>query len=313
MRNAFATLETVERPAENGDHVVMDYVGSIDDEPFDGGAGRDQLLELGSGRLIPGFEEQLIGVAAGETRAIEVTFPDDYAEHLAGKQARFDVTVSEVKGKRLPELDDEFATETAGLDTLVELREDIAERARESEEHTIEHEFERAVVDAAVAEAEVEVPDRLAHSRAHELLEDTLRALARQGISRESYLQITGMDEEQLAHDAEPTAVQGLKRDAVIAAVVEAEGISPTDDELLKELQETASESDKPEKLMAQLKENGRLERFRSEVAGRRAVELLVAEAKPITVEQAQARDKLWTPEKDEESERPGKLWTPSS
>lgn len=314
MRNAFATLETVERPAENGDHVVIDYVGSIDDEPFDGGAGRDQLLELGSGRLIPGFEEQLIGVTAGETRAIEVTFPEDYAEQLAGKQARFDVTVSEVKGKRLPELDDEFATEAAGFDTLVELREDIAERATEAEEHNIEHEYERAVVDAAVAEAEVEVPDRLAHARAHEMLEDTLRALARQGISRESYLQITGSDEEQLAHDAEPSAVQGLKREAVIAAVVEAEGISPTDEELLEELRENSSESgDKPEKLMARLKENGRLERFRAEVASRRAIELIVAEAKPITVEQAQARDKLWTPGKDDEPERPGKLWTPSS
>ncbi len=146
MRDRLATLETVERAAAIGDHVVMDYLGKIDGVPFDGGEGRDQLLELGSGRLIPGFEEQLVGASAGDERLVEVTFPEEYgAEHLSGKPATFDVTVSEVKVKKLPELDDEFASDAAGLDTMVELREDIAKRLEEQEAHNIEHEFERDV------------------------------------------------------------------------------------------------------------------------------------------------------------------------
>src|SRR5207253_3112675 len=110
LRDRLATLETVDRPAQQGDHLVIDYVGTIDGEPFEGGSGRDQLLELGSGRLIPGFEEQLIGASAADERTVITTFPEDYqAEELAGKEAQFAVTVSEVKEKRLPELDDDFA------------------------------------------------------------------------------------------------------------------------------------------------------------------------------------------------------------
>ena len=182
----------------------MDYLGKLDGEPFEGGEGRDQLLELGSGRLIPGFEEQLVGAEAGDERLVEVTFPDEYdAEHLAGKPATFEVTVTEVKTKRLPELDDEFASDAAGFDTLAELREDIATRLKEYEEHTIEHEFEREVLDAIADAATIEVPHQLVHARAHEIVEETMESLARQGISKEMYLQISGQDEEQLAHDAE--------------------------------------------------------------------------------------------------------------
>jgi trigger factor len=313
LRDGLATLETVERPAEQGDHVVIDYVGTVDGEPFDGGVGRDQLLELGSGRLIPGFEEQLLGASTGEARGVDVTFPGDYAEQLAGKSAHFDVTVTEVKGKRLPELDDEFATEAAGLDTLEELRGDIAARAQEVEEHNIEHEFERAVLDAAVAEAEVELPERLVHERAHELVQETTRALARQGVSKEGYLRITGMDEEQLVHEAEPSAEQGLKRDAVLAAIVDAEQIEPTDDEVLQALESSAGTAESAARLMDRLRSSGRLERMRAEVAARKALELIVREAQAISVEQAQARDKLWTPGKSDDPQRPGRLWTPGT
>jgi trigger factor len=315
LREKFATLETAERAAESGDQVVIDYVGTVDGEPFDGGEGRDQLVELGSGRLIPGFEEQLIGASAGERRTVAVEFPEDYpAEQLAGRPASFEVTVSEVKAKRLPELDDEFAVEAAGFDTLAELREDLAGRARELDEHEIEHEFERAVLDAAVSAAEVEVPDKLVHARAHELLEDTLRALERQGISRETYLQVAGADAEQLAHDAEPQAAQSLMREAVLAAVVEAERIEPTDEQVLEALEPTAARTNTTaQKLIERLRSSGRLERLREELATRQAAELLVREAKPIGVEQAKARDKLWTPGKDDDQQRPGKLWTPGA
>jgi trigger factor len=330
LRERFATLDTVDRAAENGDHVVVDYLGveSATGEPFPGGEGRDQLIELGSGRLIPGFEEQLIGAAAGEERELKVTFPEDYAEPLAGQDATFSVTVNEVKAKRLPELDDEFASEAAGLDTLQELREDIAERLRHADEHEIEHEYERAVLDAAVAGAQLEIPHQLMHTRAHEMLEETLGALARQGISKDTYLQIAGKTEEEIAHDAEPEAEQALRRDAVIAAVVEAEQIEPSDEDVLEAIRPSAERAKtKPEKLLERLRTSGGLQRLRQEIAGRQAVELLVKEAKPISVEQAGTageaggpRNLIWTPGKDEPAasgegsgSAAGQLWTPGS
>jgi trigger factor len=313
MRERFATLETVQRPAAEGDQVVVDYVGSVDGEPFEGGTGRDQVLELGGGRLIPGFEEQLTGASAGDQRTVEVTFPEDYqATELAGKPAKFDVTVSEVKAKRLPEVDDDFASEAGGFDTLAELREDIASRAKEAEERAIEREFEEAALDAAVAEAEVELPEKLVHARAHELLNETLSALARQGISKEAYLQIAGKDEETMANEAEPSAAQALKREAVLAAIVNAEGIEPTDEQVREALEPSAERSGStPEELLEQLRKADRLQQVRDDVANRQALELLVREAKPISVEQAKARDKLWTPGKEGAEQGAGELWTP--
>ena len=296
--------------------VVVDYIGRVDGEAFEGGEGRDQLIELGSGRLVPGFEEQLIGAAAGDKRDVEVTFPDEYPGGLGGKTAVFEVTVSEVKAKRLPELDDEFAADAGGFDTVAELREDVATRLREAEERTIEREFEQAVIDAAVAEAEVELPDKLVHAQAHELLEQTLSTLARRGISKDAYLQIAGKDEETLAHEAEPDAAIALRREAVLAQVVEAEQIEPTEEQVLEMIAPAAErEGIEPEKLLEQLREGGRLERVRDDVATSLAVDLLVKEATPISVEQAKARQKLWTPgqESKQQGSGSGQLWTPGS
>ena len=314
LRDRVATLETVDRAAQDGDHLVVDYLGRVDGEPFEGGEGRDQLIELGAQRLIPGFEEQLVGARAGDERVVQVTFPDEYPNELAGKDAQFDVKVSEVKAKRLPELDDEFASEAGGFDTLAELREDIASRLREADEAAIEREFEAAVVQAATDEAKVELPDKLVHSRAHEVVEQMLSTLARQGISKDAYLKITGKDEESLAHDAEPDAASALRRDAVLAAIVDAEQIEPTDDELVEALRPAAErDGSDPEQLIGELRKANRLEGLREDVANRQAVELLVGEAKPISVEQAKAREKLWTPGQEQPAEGAGQLWTPGT
>jgi len=284
MRDRLATLETVERAADLGDHVVMDYIGKLDGVPFDGGEGRDQLLELGSGRLIPGFEEQLIGASAGDERLVEVTFPEEYgAEQLSGQPATFEVTVSEVKVKKLPEVDDEFASDAAGFDTLAELREDIAKRSEEQEAQNIEHEYERDVLDAVVAASTIEVPHQLIHARAHELVEDTIRNLTRQGISKEMYLQISGKDEEQMAHEAEEEAAQTLRREAVIAAVVTAEKIEASDEDILEALEPTAERGKTTtQKLFDELSKSGRLNRLRADLSERQAVEWLVEQAKPV-------------------------------
>ncbi|HEX8975261.1 MAG TPA: trigger factor [Solirubrobacteraceae bacterium] len=319
LRDRVATLETVDRPAQTDDHVVVDYVGRVDDVAFPGGEGRDQLIELGSERLIPGFEEQLVGASAGEERTVKVTFPEGYPGELGGKDAVFEVKVSEVKAKRLPELDDDFASEAAGFDTLAELREDIAGRLREADAQAIEREFEEAVLQAATDEARVELPDPLVHARAHEVLHQTFSALARQGISREAYLQIAGKDEETLAHEAEPDAASALRREAVLAAIVEAEKIEPTDEELVEALRSAAErDGGDPGQLLDQLRKAGRIESLREDVANRQAVELLVREATPITVEQAKAREKLWTPGREEADAAsaqggPAEIWTPGS
>jgi trigger factor len=320
LRDRLATLETAERPAADGDFVVVDYLGRVDGEPFEGSEARDQLIELGSERLVPEFERQLLGARAGERREVQITFPEDYPGGLANKTAAFEVAVHEVKAKRLPALDDEFASEASEFDTLDELREDIAARLRERDERAIEREFEQAVLDAAVAEAKLELPERLVHARAHEIVEDTLSALARQGIDKDTYLRVVGKDEEALVHDAEPEAERALSREAVLAAIVRAEGISPSDEELREALKPAAADGKTTvEKLFAQLRSSGRLERMREELATRQALELIVREAKPISVEQARARQKLWTPGREPaageaaEGAGAGRLWTPGS
>jgi trigger factor len=316
LRDRLATLDTVERPAESGDHVVVDYLGKLGDEPFEGGEGRDQLIELGSGRLIPGFEEQLVGASAGDQREVKVTFPEDYPGDLGGQEATFDVTVSEVKAKQLPELDDDFVSEASEFDTLSELRDDIGGRLRTADEQQVEREFEEAVLQAVTDAAQIELPEKLIHSRAHELVEQTFSALARQGINKETYLQIAGKDEEALAHDAEADAASALRREAVLAAVVAAEQIEPTEEELVEALRPAAErDGSDPQELVEQLRKAGRLDQLRDDVATRQALELLVREATPISVEQAQARDKLWTPGKEDSENRPptSQLWTPGS
>jgi trigger factor len=316
LRQRMAKLETVERPAQVGDFVVIDYEGKVGDEPFPGGEGRDQLVEIGSGRLIPGFEEGLQGAVAGEERTVDVTFPDDYpAPNLAGKQATFMVTAREVKAKELPALDDDFAADAAGFDSLAELRDDIAAKMREAEERRIENEFREAVVDAVAAEATVEIPAALVEARAQEMWDRMIHTLAHQNISKEAYLQISGKSEEELLAEARPDAEQALRREAVVAAVVEVEGIEPSEGDVLDALQASAArENTAPEKLRDRLEKAGRLDALKEDLAARAAIDLLVESAQPITVEQAQARQKLWTPGKGE-SPAPGAggIWTPGS
>jgi trigger factor len=320
LRESTASLENVDRPAQSGDFVVIDFLGRVDGEPFEGGEARGYLLELGSNRLVEGFEEQLEGASAGEERTVTVTFPEDYrSEPLAGNEATFDVSVKEVKEKRLPELDDDFATESGGFDSLDELRSDIETRIREQQERMIDTEFREAVVDAAAAEAKIEVPAELVHSKAHEMWHQTSRRLAAQGLDPARYLQMTGKTEEELVTEAEPEAERALKRESLLAAVVEAEGIEVDDEELLASLRQATQGPGRPEtserklqKALDRAKAEGRDDVLREDIAMRKAVDLMVESAKPITVEQAQARDKLWTPGKEGEAAAK-EIWTPGS
>jgi trigger factor len=299
LREALASLEPVEREARTGDFLVLDYTGYVDDEPFEGGEGRGQTIELGAGRLIPGFEDQLDGAKPGDDRTLNVTFPDDYnAEELAGKQARFETNVKEVREKRLPDLDDEFALQAGGFDTLDELREDIARRLREADERNADREFREAALDAVVEKASIDVPHEVVHGKAHDIWHQMEHRLRRQGIDPAQYIAITGKSEEDLIKEAEPDAEKSLRREAILAAIVDAEGIEPSDDELLDSLREaTPGADDKAlHKALGQLEKDGRLAVLREDVAMRKAVDLIAEHAKPIEPELAAAREKIWTP-----------------
>ncbi|HEV3046901.1 MAG TPA: trigger factor [Solirubrobacteraceae bacterium] len=319
MRERLARLETAERPAASGDFVVVDYVGSLIEEdelrPFAGGEGRDQLIELGSGNLIPGFEEGLLGASAGESRTVSLSFPADYGnEQLAGREASFEIAVKEVKLKQLPELDEDFAVD-AGFDDMQELREDIRARLRELDETRAQGEFRQAALDAAVAGARVALTPELVAARAREMWERMLHSLSHRGITREAYLRVIGREEAEVLADMQADAELALRREAVLTAIVAAEQIAPPDEDVLEALAPTAErEGVEPEELLARLRSAGRLEETREDLAARQAIDLVAAAATPIPIEQARAREQLWTPEKpgaDGEAP-PARLWTPT-
>jgi trigger factor len=312
IREGFAKLEPVERAASEGDVLMIDFEGLLDGKAFEGGKAEDYMLELGSGQLIEGFEEQLTGASGGEQREVKVTFPEDYqAENLAGQDAVFKVEVKEVREKVLPELDDDFASEASEFETLEELRADIAKRVGEAVDERAEQDFRVAAVDAAVDAATVEIPDQLVDARAAERWERVERQLAGRGMSPDSFLQMQGKTREEVLEESKPDAERELKREAVLAAIAEAEAIEVAEEEMVEALAHTAEhERTTPEKLLERLRQNGRDAMVREDIQVRKAIDLVAESAKPISLEQAEAKEKIWTPEKEKE-EKPSELWTP--
>jgi trigger factor len=318
LRQGFARLEPVERAARDGDALLIDFEGSVDGNAFQGGKAEDYLLELGSGDLIPGFEEQLLGAEPGQQVRVEVAFPEDYPnEDLAAAAAVFDTKVKEVREKILPELDDDFASDASEFDTLAELRDDIREKVGKALGSRAEEDFRIAAVDAAVAAAAVEVPDDLVTARATERWERMERQLAQRGMDPSQFLQMQGKDREELIEESKPDAERELKREAVVTAVAEAEGIEVGEEELVEALEHSAEhERTTPEKLLERLRANGRDAMIEEDIVARKAIELIAEAAVPIPLEEAEEREeraeaaeKIWTPEKEREAA--GSLWTP--
>ena len=321
LREGSASLNPVERPAAEADAVLIDYSATVDGEPFDGSEARDYMVELGAEGLLPEFDA-LTGTSAGDERTFDVTFPEEHRpEELAGKTATFAVTVKEVREKDLPELDDDFVSEASEFDTLDELRAHLRERIGEALARRGEAEFREAAVDAAAAASTIEVPHDLVHARAHEMWERIERSLEARGVSPQAYAQMQGKTREELVTDAEEDAERALRREATLAAVADAEAIEVSDEELLEALGPGEGKN-APEKLLARLREAGRDNLLRDEVRLRKAADLITESAEPIPLDQAAARERLWTPDKEEpeasEAEatgepeaKPGELWTP--
>jgi len=300
LRVRVARPQSVSRPARSGDLLVIDFNGLIDGEPFDGGRGRDQMVELGSGMLIAGFEEQLEGSSTGELRNVIIEFPnveapkDHRAEEVAGSVATFEVRVKDVLAKRLPDLDDALAQE-AGCDTLEELREEIAAGLLAQDEERVAAEFGETVLDAVVAGATVDLPEALVGARAQENWEATLRTLDFEGVSKDVYLQIAGTTEDEALTELRPQAALDLRREAVVAAIAAAEGITVSDDDLRAHDARVQAEAEAAGEEVAPVPQS-RVTRS-EQVLRERVLELLAREATGISIEDAKATGKPWPQE----------------
>ncbi|MCM3765477.1 trigger factor [Neobacillus niacini] len=229
-------------PAENGDTVVIDFKGFVDGEAFEGGEAENHSLELGSDQFIPGFEEQLVGVKAGESKDVEVTFPEEYhAAELAGKPAVFKVTVHEIKGKELPELDDEFAKDVdEEVETLDALKEKIKTRLEGSKKHEAEHHLRDSLVDKAAENAEVEIPEVMVENEVNRMLQEFEQRLQMQGMNLQLYFQFSGQDEAALREQMKEDAVKRVKNSLTLEAIAKAENLEVTEEDVNAELEKMA-------------------------------------------------------------------------
>ncbi|WP_297210752.1 trigger factor [uncultured Flavonifractor sp.] len=228
-------MVTVEREAQNGDTVVIDFEGFLDGKPFEGGKGEDHSLELGSGSFVPGFEEQLVGAKAGDEKELDITFPEDYHADLAGKAVVFKVKVHEVKEKQLPQVDDEFAKDVSEFDTLEDFKKDLAAKLTQRREEQAKREFEAAVLEQVVSNMEVEIPDAMVEFEADNMVNDMAQRVQAQGIPFDQYLSMTGMTMDLMREQAKAAALERVRRDLALNAVVAAEGIQISDEELEEE------------------------------------------------------------------------------
>ena len=278
-RNQQAELVVVEEPAKEGDTVVIDFEGFKDGVAFEGGKGENYSLELGSGSFIPGFEDQLVGAKAGDDVEVKVTFPEDYqAEDLAGQEAIFKVKVHEVKEKELPELDDEFAKDVDDeVETLDELKAKIREeltaaKASQAEEAVHDEALRKAVENAEV----VELPHVMVHDEVHRAMDEFLNNMQRQGISPEMYYQLTNSTEADLHKQFEQDAELRVKTNLVIEAIVKAENLEATEEEIEKEIAELAETYNMPVEQVKRLLTNDMLSH---DITMKKAIDLVTSTA----------------------------------
>lgn len=279
-RKNLAELVVKEGAAENGDTVVIDFVGSVDGVEFDGGKGENHSLELGSGQFIPGFEDQLVGAKAGDEVEVKVTFPEDYqATELAGKAAVFATKVNEVKAKEVPALDDELAKDLDDeVETLDELKAKYRKELEAAKEIAYDDAVEGAALDLAVENAEiVELPAEMVEDEVHRAMNEFMGNMQRQGISPEMYFQITGTTQEDLHKQYEADADKRVKTNLVIEAVAAAEGFDATEEEIQKEINDLAAEYNMEVSQVSALLSP---EMLKHDITMKKAVEVITSTAK---------------------------------
>lgn len=308
LRKRTAKLEEIEgRPSAEGDFVVVDFAGSIDGEPLEGGTGKDYMLELGSNTFIPGFEEQIAGMEKGQSKKLKLTFPETYKpEKLAGKEVEFDVELKEIKERILPEADDGFASENSEFDTIAELTEDIRARILKGRENQAENMFRQKVVEKVVEAAEVEVPEPAILQRAHDIEMNFAASLQRQGFGLEEYLKQTEQDKKTFEEHFRKQAEQDIKQELVLEAIAAAEKFEVSDGEVEDEIRVSAIELERdPEEFLQKMKDSQRLGIVKEDLLRRKAWEMVCekAVAVPVTAEKA-AEDTAEEEIKEEKAEK---------
>ncbi len=300
-------LVSVDRKAKKGDTAVIDFEGFKDGVPFQGGKSENYSLELGSGSFVPGFEEQVIGMKAGDEKDLDITFPENYTPELAGAAVVFKVKVHEVKEKQEPEVDDEFAKDVSEFDTLEEFKKDLGEKLKTRRQEQADRDFETAVIDALIEKLECDVPQAMIDYRADKMLEDYANRIQGQGIGFENYLQMMGMTLDELRAQSKTAAERNVRSDLALEAVAAAEGIEATDADVDEEIAKLAEqyklEADKVRELVS-------MEDLRTDLAMRKALDLVKGAAKK-PAKKAKKADGA-EGEEDEPEEKPAKKKTAS-
>lgn len=278
--NNARTISVEDRAVQDGDMTVLDFEGFVDGEAFEGGSGENFSLTIGSGTFIPGFEEQLIGAEIDKEVEVNVTFPEDYqAEDLAGKAAVFKCTIKEIKAKELPELDDEFASEVSEFETLAEYREDVKKNLMQKKEESAKTAKEEAVVEAIIADAQMEIPEAMLATQQRQMADDFAQRIQMQGISIDQYFQFTGLTRAAFLEQLKPQAEERIKSRLVLEAVAKAENIEASEEEYKAEIQKMAEayqmEEDKLTEMIGEFEQKS----IREDICVRKALDFAIENA----------------------------------
>lgn len=277
--------------AENGDSVVMDYEGKIDGEPFEGGSAKNHTLVLGSGSFIPGFEDGLLGVKGGETRDVEVTFPEDYhAEELKGKKAVFTCKVERVTRKELPELDDEFAQEVSEFDTLDAYKADVRKNLETKKEEAARQEIKDNAVSKAAQNSTIEIPAPMIDTQADRMIDNFARRLQAQGMSMQQYMQFTGSDENMMREQVKPQAEIQIRNQLTLEKIAETENIQVSDEELDQEIEKMAKAYNLEPDKMKEIIGDEEKENIRKDLAEQKAMDLVADAAVEVEKKEEPAK-----------------------
>ena len=300
-------LVSVDREAKEGDTAVIDFEGFLDGKPFDGGKGENYSLELGSHTFIPGFEEQVVGMKAGDEKDLHVTFPEDYHQDLAGKAVVFKVKVHEVKEKEVPAMDDEFAKDVSEFDTLKDLKADLKKKITAEREDTAKRAFEDALMEQVAEGITADVPDAMVEAQARQFLDNFKMQLAQQGIKYDEYMKATGMDESKLVEDAKEPALKQVRMDLAMAAIIKEENIDATDEEVEAEFQKMADQYGMD---LETVKKYLQADQVKDQLKSQKAIAVVADSATAIKPEKKTARKSAKKAEDAEGEEKPAKKTT---
>ena len=277
------TISVEDRAAQLNDIVTIDFEGSVDGVPFDGGQATEYPLTLGSNTFIPGFEEQLVGAKVGDDVDVKVTFPEEYqAKELAGKEAIFKCAVKKIEAKELPELDDDFAKDVSEFDTLAEYKEHVKTNLEDKKANEAKRAKEDAAVDKAIENAQMDIPEAMLMTQCRQMLDDFSRRMQSQGLSMDQYFQFTGMTADKMMEDMKPQALKRIQTRLVLEKVAEVEKIQPTEEEVNEEISKMAEaykmEADKLKELLGERE----LEQMKKDMAVQKAVTVIADAAKEV-------------------------------